>query len=1623
MNDNQAHANAAGNGKDAPVGAVLVCGGGIAGMQAALDLSAAGFRVHLAESAPNIGGAMAKLDKTFPTGDCATCILSPKLVACARDINIDLHTLTEIEAVRGEAGHFTVTLKRKPRFIVESECNGCGDCVAACPVELRGLLDCRLGAHKAIGKPSAQAVPNVVRIEKQQRPPCRMACPLGQNAQGYIALLRAGKYAEAVSLIRETNPFPSICGYVCHHPCESACERGRIDDPVAIRALKRFAIEKAAEMGIAPAPPTIEPRAEKIAIIGAGPAGLAAADRLAREGFRVTIFEASRVLGGMLRLGIPAFRLPRHILDADIAAVQALGVEIKTGMRLGVDITIDELLRESQGEACDEKQSGVEPPHSKEHDGHEGLGYGAVFIATGAYSGNRMGVPGEELEGVHVGLDFIQRANLGEAGAPGRRVAVIGGGNAAVDVARTAKRLGAGEVAILYRRTRHEMPADPLEVADAMREGVKVAFLVQPVRMVGANGRVTGVECQRMRLSDQKDASGRRRPEPIEGSEHVLPFDTVLIAIGQTPNTSYANDTIQTSKWGSIDVEPDTMRTSRPGVFAGGDVAVGAGTLVEAIAAGRRAAEAIVRYIDGEPMAEPKLATGVGGPRRPQWNEEDRLRFEAMIEDGGIALAERLTLHDRGFTEEEAKRETERCLNCGLCAECMECVKACKRGAVRHEQRDEHFDIEVGAILLTPGFDAFDAKIKGEFGFGRYPNVMTGLQFERVLSASGPTLGQITRPSDRAKPRSVAFVQCVGSRDTTCRNEYCSSVCCMASTKQAILIKEHEPDIDVAIFYIDLRAFGKDFDRYVERAKSLGVRYIRAIPSRLFELPGSRSLRLTYVDAAMKRAREEFDLVVLASALEPSDRLLQQAARLGIELNEWGFARTSRLAPMRTSRAGIFVAGAFEEPKDIPDSVVQASGAAAEAMALLARSRGALRKTRHYPPERNVGGQAARIGVFICHCGSNIASVVDVAGATDRIRQMPGVVHAEHTMYACADDSQAHLREMVLEHALNRVVVASCTPRTHEPIFRDTLREAGLNPALLEMANIRDQCSWVHANHREGANRKADDLIRMAVARAANLAPLSTETIAVKQAAVVVGGGLAGMTAALSLADQGFLVHLVEKSERLGGTLNELHTISEPGDASACVKDLSARVTSHARIRCHLGTTVTRVSGFVGNFKSLLRHTFGVHSFGVHSFGVPPLGGTKCGQEPPEGGTPNLRRPPKGGTPNEEPPKGGTTNFEPAEGGTPNEEWIEHGALIVATGATEMKPASYLYGKHPDVITQLELEGRLARNALGLPDSPSIVMIQCVEQRTAERPYCSRTCCASAVKNALALKRKYPRARIVVLYRDMRTYGFREAMYREAREAGVLFVRYEPDRAPEVKSREVVQVGNLSQPGREVVQVGNLSRPGLSVETFEPSLQRSVEFPADLVVLAAPTVPRADREQLSTLLRVPLNADGFFLEAHMKLRPVDFGSEGIFLCGATHAPKFANETIAQARAAAARAASILTRKRMPVGGQVSWVDSDKCVGCMTCRAICPYMAPRVGPDNKAEIQPAVCMGCGICAAECPALAIQLRHYTSDQVLAAVEELLALDTKEREAMAAEPAGVGVTPVRWTRKAKC
>jgi heterodisulfide reductase subunit A len=735
----------------------------------------------------------------------------------------------------------------------------------------------------------------------------------------------------------------------------------------------------------------------------------------------------------------------------------------------------------------------------------------------------------------------------------------------------------------------------------------------------------------------------------------------------------------------------------------------------------------------------------------------------------------------------------------------------------------------------------------------------------------------------------------------------------MSATKEALVAIEHVRDAEIAIFCIDIRAFGKEFDRYVDRARTQhSVRYIRAVPSRLVEMPGTKNPRVRYFDERGEEQQEEFDLVVLSVGVRPGAGVAELGERLGIRRNEFGFCETDRLAPTTSSRPGVFVAGVFQEPKDIPESVAQASAAAAEAMELLARGRATLTQRREFPQQRDVTDEEPRIGVFICHCGHNIASVVDVEAVADQARTLPNVVYAETDLFTCSDISQARLRNVILQHRLNRVVIASCSPRTHEALFQETLRESGLNPYLFAMTNIRDQCSWVHRDDPAQATLKACDLMRMAVGRARWLRPLETRRAPITRAALVLGGGLAGMTAALSMADQGFDVHLIEKEGELGGNLRSIHYTLERTDIREFSADLIGRVEAHPGITTYMSSQLAETSGHVGNFTSQVQ-------------------------------------------------------------GPDGPKTVRHGVTIIATGAVERPTEQHLHGKHERVVTQRELEAQLASGGLSadLGESPTVVMVQCVGSRTEEAPYCSRVCCAEAVKNALALKAQRPQARVIVLAKDVRTYGFRETYYQKAREAGVLFIRY-----PEGQEPQTLEEG------------------GLVVRVTDAGTRRELLLRPDLLVLSTGIAPAPDNRALSAIVKTSLTADGFFLEAHPKLRPVDLASEGVFVCGLAHSPRFMDETIAQAQAAAGRAATILARPYLEIGGQVARVDPLKCTACMTCVKVCPYGAPAMNGSHKVEIQGAKCMGCGSCVAACPARAIQLQNQEDHQFVAALHELFA-----------------------------
>jgi len=895
----------------------LVVGGGPAGVQAALDLADMGLKVYLVDEKTTIGGHMAQLDKTFPTNDCSMCILSPKLVGAASHPNIQMMPLTEVTGVSGAPGRFAVSVRKKARYVDPSKCTGCGDCIPVCPVSVPSEFDMGIGERKAIFMPFPQAVPKVVTIDRRGMAPCSNACPGGLSAQGYVSLIRAGKYKEALELIREKVPLPSVCGRICHHPCEQACNRKDIDAPVAIAALKAF-VGDFAKISGADTPPEIkEKRDEKIAIVGAGPAGLTAAYRLALKGYKVKIFEATQKPGGMLWWGIPAYRLPRDTLQSEVDFILKTGVEIEYGKRVGKDIPLDQLRKD----------------------------YNAVFLAIGAHISLKLNIEGEDLNGVVHGIDFLRRVANGENVQLGKKVVVIGGGNAAMDAARTALRTGS-DVTILYRRTREEMPAIPAEIDAALEEDIKIEFLVAPVKVIGAGGKVESIECQRMKLGEP-DKSGRRSPVAIPGSNFTIKVDNVIPAISQAPDMKALGAGIPAvTKWGTFEVNSDNLSTNLPGVFAGGDAVTGPASAIEAMAAGNKAAIYIEKYLKGEKLdPEPKE------PDRYVIKIEDvKARMKGQITKKERVHREHLALYKRKttflevekiFTKEAALEEASRCVNCGPCSQCGQCVIACKREAIDFEMQDKLVEVKVGAIIVATGFDMWDPSVAPEYGYGKYPNVFTAMEYERMINAAGPTHGHALRRSDSKKPKKIGFIQCVGSRNPQLGHPYCSAVCCMFSIKESMLAREHDDDAETTIFYKDLRTCSKNFYEYAERARNdYGVRTINS-DGTVKENQSNHNPIIVY-DVSGRPVEEEFDMVVLANTLIPRKDSVEVAKMLGVKTDEFGFftARDKVMEPGVANVPGIYLAGYCAGPADIPESVAQGSSAAAKAMQIIAGSEG-----------------------------------------------------------------------------------------------------------------------------------------------------------------------------------------------------------------------------------------------------------------------------------------------------------------------------------------------------------------------------------------------------------------------------------------------------------------------------------------------------------------------------------------------------------------------------------------------------------------------------------------------------------------------------------------------------------
>ena len=853
---------------------------------------------------------------------------------------------------------------------------------------------------------------------------------------------------------------------------------------------------------------------------------------------------------------------------------------------------------------------------------------------------------------------------------------------------------------------------------------------------------------------------------------------------------------------------------------------------------------------------------------------------------------------------------------------CGICESVCKNKAIDFSQTAEKVEIKVGAVILSPGIEAYTPKVGNEYGYGRMQNVVTSMDFERLLCATGPYEGEILRASDKKHPHKIAWIQCIGSRQVNPKgagNSYCSAVCCTYTQKQVILTKDHDAEAECTIFHNDIRSYGKDFERFFQRTEKLsGIRFFRSYTSVVKEDPKTKNITIRYSTPDEGVKEEEFEMVVLSVGLNPPAEAQSLADKFGVKLNAHNFCDTNPVNPMETSRPGVFISGAFNGPTDIPESVFTASGASSQCGELLDYRRGKLTEERVFPVERDVSKEEPRIGVFVCHCGANIGRIVNVPSTVEYALTLPNVVYAQEQLFSCASNSAREITDITKEKGLNRVVVAACSPRTLEPLFRETLREAGINQYYFEMGNIREHNSWVHSKEKEDALDKAKDIIRMSVARACHLAPLKEFDLPVNKVALVVGGGIAGMTCAISIANQGHEVHLLERDTELGGMARKIHHTLEGLDVQAYLHDLIKKVYQHPSIHVYTDATILEAAGYVGNFTTRVKSERGVRE-------------------------------------------------------------IKHGAAIIATGANVYKPTEYLYGTDERVMTHLELEEQIEKRNEKVINAKNLVMIQCVGCRNEDRNYCSRICCSESIKNALKLKDLNPKMDIYILFRDIRTYGFKEDYYREAANREVKFIRYEPQDRPLVEPGE-------SQEGQ----------PILKVTATDYVLGSKLEIEADIVALAAAVIPAVGSKEVGQLFKVSLGQDGFFQEAHVKLRPVEFAADGVYLCGMAHYPKHIAETINQAYGAAGRALTLLSHDTVVASGSVCEVNEKKCMGCNACASVCTYGAIelRKTPNGmKAIVNPVLCKGDGLCNAKCPTGAIQLKHFTDKGLFAQIDALV------------------------------
>lgn len=842
---------------------------------------------------------------------------------------------------------------------------------------------------------------------------------------------------------------------------------------------------------------------------------------------------------------------------------------------------------------------------------------------------------------------------------------------------------------------------------------------------------------------------------------------------------------------------------------------------------------------------------------------------------------------------------------------CKLCEKICPTNAIDFEEQPGQSKLYVGAVILTLGSQAYDVGKHDTYGYGKSENIVTSLEFERILSASGPYQGHLVRPLDSKEPKKIAWLQCIGSRDEHIgANGYCSAICCTTSIKGAILAKEHIKSIDTAIFYIDIRTYGKDLERYYNYARNdLKVRFIKSKITTIEPVNSEGNHLLRYIDASGQRMEEEFDMIVLSVGLTIPEKSRTFADVLGFNINEYGFVETTSYKPVETSRPGVYVSGAFQAPKTIPTAIIDASAASGMVGTLLAESRWSNTKTVKVVKEKDIRGEPPRVGVFVCCCGTNIAAYVDVPAVVEYAKKLPYVVFVQQNLFSCSQDTQDEIAKTIIEQKLNRVVVAACTPKTHEPLFQQTIRKAGLNKYLFEMANIRNQCSWVHRSDMELATAKAKDLVKMATAKAFLYKPLVEPEMIIGQQILIVGGGIAGLEAAKNLSRQGYVTYVIEKSGQLGGHTKKLYKTWKGEFIKQYFDTLIDDINHETNLLFWLNAEIVEVQGSIGNFRTTI---------------------VSNGQK----------------------------------------RILDHGVTIIASGASQYKPKEHLYGQSSKVITSLELEFELKKN-VSFNDSKTIVFLQCVGSRNAENPYCSRVCCTQSIKNAVLLKHMDKQKQIYILYRDIRSYGMREDLYRTARDMGIHFIRYNNDKELNVTK----------------------DNGSIKLEFTDIVLCRKMIIKTDLLVLAAAVIAQKENP-LSKLFKISQNADNFFIEAHAKLRPSDFTTDGIFLCGLAHGPKTVGESIAQAQAAASRAMTVLSQESVLLQSTVAYIDPVLCSQCGVCISICPFYAPVFDfQSKKATIQKTLCKGCGLCVASCRSGAVNLNGFETSQVMNMLKSIL------------------------------